>query len=78
MWQRWRRADTRVRLAMGALAIVVVGWPLTAVLQALGVPLFEQVMLALSWLAPAYTAVDMMMTARLSERARKDQEKPGA
>lgn len=63
----WQRSPVRIRLAMVSLLLVALGWPTTAVALALGVPLFEQVMLALSWLAPAYTAVDMLMTAQLHE-----------
>lgn len=58
----------RTRLAVASIGVVAVGWPVTAALQALGYPVFEQVMLGLSWLAPAYTAVDMLMTAQLHRR----------
>jgi hypothetical protein len=64
----WRRKPGRVRLAVALLLAVGVGWPATAVAQALGVKLFEQTMLALSWLAPALTAVDILFTAQVHER----------
>jgi hypothetical protein len=64
----WRTKPGRVRLAVVLLIAVGIGWPSTAVAQALGVPLFEQVMLFLSWLAPALTAVDVLFTAQVHER----------
>lgn len=70
---RWYpQQQTRVRLAVWCLATVAVGWPATAVLQAIGVPIFEQVMLALSWLAPAFTAFDLLMTAQLHQERDDD------
>ncbi len=67
-WGWWRRQTKRVRLAVVLLVAVGIGWPGTAVAQALGVPLFEQVMLALSWLAPALTAVDILFTAQVHDK----------
>ena len=64
----WRRSSLRVRLAIGLLIFAGVGWPSTAIAQALGVPLFEQVMLALSWLAPAIGATDVLFTAQVHDR----------
>jgi hypothetical protein len=64
----WRRSDKRVRLSAAVLAGVLFGWPATSALQALGFPVFEQVMLALSWLAPAITALDLLFTAQLHQR----------
>jgi hypothetical protein len=64
----WRRADKRVRMAAAVLAAVLFGWPATSTAQALGLPIFEQVMLALSWLAPAITALDLLFTAQLHEK----------
>lgn len=64
----WRARDKRVRLAWAVIAFVVAGWPATAVLQALGAPIFEQVMLALSWLAPGITALDLLFTSQLHEK----------
>jgi hypothetical protein len=64
----WRSKPGRVRLAVVLLIAVGIGWPSTAIAQALGVPLFEQVMLGLSWLAPALTAVDILFTAQVHER----------
>jgi hypothetical protein len=64
----WRSKPGRVRLAVVLLVSVVVGWPVTSVLQALGVPLFEQTMLALSWVAPALTAIDILFTAQVHEK----------
>ncbi len=64
----WRAKPGRVRLAVGLLVAVAVGWPVTAVAQAVGVPLFEQVMLGLSWLAPAVSAIDVLFTAQIHEK----------
>ncbi len=64
----WRRKPGRVRLAVALLIAVGLGWPATAVAQALGVELFQQTMLALSWLAPALTAVDILFTAQVHEQ----------
>ena len=68
----WRAKPGRVRLAVVLLIAVGIGWPSTAIAQALGVPLFEQVMLFLSWLAPALTAVDLLFTAQVHERQDRD------
>lgn len=65
--QWWRRKPGRIRLAVALLVAVGIGWPSTAIAQALGVPLFEQVMLGLSWLAPALTAIDILFTAQVHE-----------
>lgn len=65
---RWRASPGRSRLAVLLLVAVGVGWPCTAIAQALGVHLFEQAMLALSWLAPALTAVDILFTAQVHEK----------
>lgn len=75
-WRLWRRQPARVRLACASIGVVAIGWPCTAVLQALGWPVFEQVMLALSWLAPAYTAVDMLFTAQLHQDQQDDTDRP--
>lgn len=64
----WRRKPGRVRLAVLLLIAVGLGWPATAGAQLAGVPLFEQTMLALSWLAPALTAVDILFTAQVHEQ----------
>lgn len=64
----WRAKPGRVRLAVGLLIAVGVGWPATAVAQAIGMPIFEQVMLGLSWLAPAVSAVDVLFTAQIHEK----------
>ncbi len=68
----WRRKPGRVRLAVLLLVAVGIGWPATSIAQAVGVPLFEQVMLALSWLAPALTAVDILFTAQVHEQQDRD------
>lgn len=73
----WRRSDKRVRLAAAVLAAVLFGWPATSAAQALGFPIFEQAMLALSWLAPAITALDLLFTAQLHERQDQDQDAGG-
>ena len=67
-WRWWRGSDKRVRLAAGLLASVLLGWPTTSTLVALGVPIFEQTMLALSWVAPAITALDLLFTSQLHEK----------
>lgn len=64
----WRSKPGRIRLAVALLIAVGVGWPATAIAQAVGVPLFEQVMLALSWLAPAVSAIDVLFTAQIHEK----------
>lgn len=53
---------------MFLLALVLAGWPTTAALQALGFPIFEQTMLALSWLAPAIGACELLFTSQLHEK----------
>jgi hypothetical protein len=69
----WRGKSPRVRLAVSLIVAVCLGWPASAVALALGVPLFEQTMLALSWLAPAFTAIDLLFTAQVHERQQEDQ-----
>lgn len=64
----WRDKPGRVRLAVLLLIAVGLGWPSSAIAQAMGVRLFEQTMLALSWIAPALTALDILLTAQLHER----------
>lgn len=71
----WRARDKRVRLAWAVIAAVCLGWPTTATLQALGLPVFEQAMLALSWIAPLLTAVDLLFTSQLHEKT--DDQDPG-
>lgn len=63
----WRARDKRVRLAWSLIAAVFLGWPTTAALQAAGLPIFEQTMLALSWIAPLLTATDLLFTSQLHE-----------
>lgn len=72
LWRWWRCKPGRVRLAVVLLVAVGFGWPSTAVAQALGVKLFEQTMLALSWLAPGLTAVDLLFTAQVHERQEQE------
>jgi hypothetical protein len=67
-WRWWRSRDKRVRLAWALLACVLLGWPTTSTLVAVGVPIFEQTMLALSWIAPAITALDLLFTSQLHEK----------
>lgn len=67
-WRWWRTSSVRVRLAVGLIVSVCIGWPCTAVALAVGVPLFEQTMLGLSWLAPAFTAIDLLFTAQVHEK----------
>jgi hypothetical protein len=63
----WRGSSARVRLAVVLLIAVGLGWPATAVAEALGEPIFEQTMLALSWIAPALTACDILFTAQVKQ-----------
>lgn len=70
----WRRSSLRVRLAVALIVSVCLGWPASSVALALGVPLFEQTMLALSWLAPAFTAIDLLFTAQVHEK--QDESEP--
>lgn len=72
-WLRWWRGKpARLRLAVSLLIGVGIGYPATAAALASGVRLFEQTMLALSWLAPALTAIDILFTAQVHEK--QDQE----
>jgi hypothetical protein len=64
----WRGKSGRVRLATALIVSVCIGWPGTAIALAMGVPLFEQTMLALSWLAPAFTAIDLLFTAQVHDK----------
>ncbi len=68
LFRRWRARPVRVRLATGLLVTVGVLWPMTHVALALGVPLFEHTMLALSWAAPAVSALDVLFTAQVAEK----------
>lgn len=68
----WRGKSARVRLASSLIVAVCIGWPGTAIALALGVPLFEQTMLALSWLAPAFTAIDLLFTAQVHDQQQDD------
>lgn len=72
----WLTKPVRIRIAIAVLVVIGIGWPATAILQALGVPLFAQTMLALSWAAPAITAIDLLITAQVHEQQEqeKDQE----
>jgi uncharacterized membrane protein YfcA len=63
--QRLRRVRTRAAWIL--LLASVVGWPVTAVLQWLGVPVFEQTMLALSWLAVIIVCADLLTTSQVHE-----------
>jgi hypothetical protein len=64
----WRRSSPRVRFAIALIISVLLGWPASSIALALGIPLFEQTMLALSWLAPAFTAIDLLFTAQVHEQ----------
>lgn len=68
MLRWWRGKSVRIRIAISLIVAVAIGWPSTAVALLLGVPLFEQTMLALSWLAPAFTALDLLFTAQVHEK----------
>lgn len=72
----WRGKSPRVRFAISLIVSVCLGWPASSVALALGVPLFEQTMLALSWLAPAFTAVDLLFTAQVHEQQRQEDQSP--
>lgn len=65
----WRRADRKLRLSACALVFVIIFWPVTSawVWAAHGFDPFEQLMLLLSWGALAYTATNMILTAKVSE-----------
>ncbi len=64
----WRSKPGRIRLAVALLVCIGIGWPATAIAQYLGAQIFEQAMLALSWLAPALTAIDILLTAQVHEQ----------
>lgn len=74
MLRRWRDLNPAARRSVYLLAVCAVGWPLSAVATALDlVPgVFEQVMLALSWGAPAYTAANMILTAQVQDEQSSD------
>lgn len=63
----WRERPGRVRFAVCLLFAVSIGWPTTSILDLMGFPIFRQVMYALSWVAPALTAVDILFTAQVHE-----------
>lgn len=67
----WARADRKLRLSAGALVFVLVAWPATSawVWIAKGFDPFEQLMLALSWGALAYTATNMILTAKVDNHS---------
>jgi hypothetical protein len=58
---------TRTKVAWALLAVSIVGWPVTSVLQWMGIDIFEQVMLALSWLAVIIVCADFLTTSQVSE-----------
>lgn len=68
--QRWNHLERPARRSVFLLGVCAVGWPLSAVATAFGVvpQVFEQVMLFLSWGAPAYTAANMILTASIEAR----------
>lgn len=65
----WDRAERKLRLSACALAFVVLAWPATSawVWAVKGFDPFEQLMLALSWGALAYTATNMILTTKVAE-----------
>lgn len=67
--RRWRSMQPAARRSVVLLGVCLAGWPLSAVATALDVVpgVFEQVMLALSWGAPAYTAANMILTASMED-----------
>lgn len=70
MWRWWRRRPVRIKVALGVLVSCGLLWPVTAVALVLGLPIFEQTMIALSFLAPVLTSVDILFTAQVhSQRA---------
>lgn len=70
--QRFRRA--RTRSAWTLLVACVIGWPVTAALEWMGVPIFKQTMLALSWLSVILIAADLLTTSQVHEEQGEDQD----
>ncbi len=63
----------QLKLAWGSLIFSCIGWPATAVMQWAGLPVFEQVMLGLSWLAPIMSSINLLFTANLKEGETSDE-----
>lgn len=61
----WDRSTGRVRFAACLLAGTATGWPLSALTFARSEP---PVVLALSWIAIGLTAVDILLTATVSQK----------
>jgi hypothetical protein len=61
----WVHSSGRVRFAVVLLASTVVGWPLSALTFARTEP---PVVLALSWIAISLTAIDILLTATVSQK----------
>jgi hypothetical protein len=59
----WRDSGAYKRVALVLLVFSVVGWPATAVLDWLGWPIFQQVMIFLSWGALGFAAFAALAAA---------------
>ena len=55
----------RIKVALAVLVTCGLLWPVTALALLLGLPIFEQTMIALSFLAPILTSVDILFTAQV-------------
>lgn len=65
----WHRSTGRVRFAAVLLALTVIGWPTSALTFARTEP---PVVLALSWIAISLTAIDILLTATVSQKQDRD------
>jgi hypothetical protein len=61
--QVWRRSGVYKRVSLVLLVFAVVGWPATAAADWLGAPVFEQVMIFLSWGALGFAAFAALAAA---------------
>lgn len=68
----WSKRPPRVRFATITLVVMGLCWPVVVVLMVLGLPIFEQVMIALSFIAPILTAIDILFTSEVHEQTGGD------
>lgn len=61
----WRAKPGRVKFASVLLVVSTLGWPVSALTFARGEP---ATVLGLSWLAIAFTCVDILFTSQVHEK----------
>lgn len=66
-WRAFRARPPRVQFAYWTLGVCGLSWPVVGLMIWLGVPIFEQVMIGLSFMAPMLTAVNVLFTAEVQE-----------